>query len=161
MNIQGGSAMNTVLGGCHRLLAGLALAVSVSAGQAQAQADVALVNQLSGEVSYAGEGQAASKVQPFMRVRQGDRFIVLTGASIRLVFFQGGRQETWNGPASFRVGAAAGEAFGTARAEVGALPVTVPQKIARVAELLQAARLGGVTVRGSAKSSPLVSSSLR
>ena len=152
--------MNAIVRGCGRLVAGIAIAFGAGTGQAQRpaqpQADVALVNQLSGEVRYAGEGQAATPVQPFMRVRQGDRFIVVSGASIRLVYFQGGRQETWRGPASFRAGTAAGESFGTTQPEVVNLPSAAPPKIARVPELLQAARLGGVSVRGAAKSAPVM-----
>ena len=139
-----------------RILAGVLLVAIVSTGPALAQADVAMVNQISGEVSYASEGQAATKAKPFMRVRQGDRFIVTSGALVRLVYFQGARQETWTGPASFRAGAEAGDAHGSARPAVTILPVAVPQKIARVSELMGAVRLGGVSVRGAARPTRIV-----
>jgi hypothetical protein len=132
------------------------LAVSISAASwVQAQgADVGLVNMLNGDVSYVSEGAAATKVRPFMKVRQGDRFTLPAGAQIRLVYFQGGRQETWKGPAAFKAGAQAGEAGSGAAPEVTTLPSGVPQKIAQVPELMQIAKLGrsgGVAVRGTAK----------
>ena len=107
---------------------------------------------LAGEVSYASEGAAAAKVQAFMKVRQGDRFTVPAGGAVRVVYFQGGRQETWKGPASFKAGARQGE--GGTPTEVTVLPASVPQKIAQVPELIQIAKLGrsgGVAVRGAAK----------
>ncbi len=128
-------------------------AAAIMVGVAQAQSpDVGLVNMLAGEVSYASEGAAAAKVQSFMKVRQGDRFTVPAGGAVRVVYFQGGRQETWKGPASFKAGARQGE--GGTPTEVTVLPASVPQKIAQVPELIQIAKLGrsgGVAVRGAAK----------
>ena len=128
-------------------------AAAIMVGGAQAQSpDVGLVNMLAGEVSYASEGAAAAKVQSFMKVRQGDRFTVTAGGAVRVVYFQGGRQETWKGPASFKAGARQGE--GGTPTEVTVLPASVPQKIAQVPELIQIAKLGrsgGVAVRGAAK----------
>ncbi|MEI6303635.1 MAG: hypothetical protein WCR74_19500 [Betaproteobacteria bacterium] len=129
------------------------LGLLVATGGVQAQsADVGLVNMLSGDVSYASEGAASAKVQPYMKVRQGDRFSVPAGAAVRVVFFQGGRQETWKGPANFKAGAQQGE--GGTPTEVTVLPSSVPQKIAQIPELIQIAKLGrsgGVAVRGAAK----------
>ena len=128
-------------------------AAAIMVGGAQAQSlDVGLVNMLAGEVSYASEGAAAAKAQSFMKVRQGDRFTVPAGGAVRVVYFQGGRQETWKGPASFKAGARQGE--GGTPTEVTVLPASVPQKIAQVPELIQIAKLGrsgGVAVRGAAK----------
>jgi hypothetical protein len=153
--------MNPIPVKCGRfLLASLVLSAAASAGQARgqtvAQADVAIVSQISGEASYAGEGQSATKVKPFMRVRQRDRFVIRSGATVRLVYFIGARQETWTRPASFRAGVRAGEPSGAARPEVAILPATVPQKIERVPELIRVARLAGVTLRGASKLAPTV-----
>lgn len=130
-------------------------AAAVLAGAAGAQtADVGLVNMLSGEVSYQSQGAAASKAQAFMKVRQGDRFNVLNGAQVRIVYFQGGRQETWKGPASFTAGAQSSQPQSGQPSQVATLPSAVPQKIAQVPDLIQIARLGrsgGVAVRGGSK----------
>ncbi len=124
-------------------------AVLSSAAQAQ-QDDVGLVNQLSGEVSYQSPGGAA-KAHAFMKVRQGDRFTLPSGAQLRLVYFQGGRQEAWSGPASFRAGARQSDVLSGQPSSVTTLPGVVHQKIAQVPELLRVARMGrtgGVAVRG-------------
>jgi hypothetical protein len=128
-------------------MAALALSTGLfSFALAQEGSDAGLVNQVSGEVSYSAAGAPARPVQAFMKVHQGDRITVPAAASVRVLYFQGNRQETWKGPASFRVGRDQGE--GNGRPEVTVLPSAVPLKMARVPELIQSARLGGVTVRG-------------
>ncbi len=136
----------------------LLLGVSVSAG-AQSS-DVGLVNQLSGEVSYAGRGGTESKAQPYMKVRQGDRFTLPAGAQLRMVYFNGSRQETWKGPASFKTGAQQSEVLSGEAAQAAQLPSGVAQKIAQVPNLVQIAKLGrsgGIAVRGGGKSGRLSS----
>jgi len=128
----------------------VALAIALAAGTAWAQSgmDVGLVNGVSGASTYQSQGAPASKVQAYMRVREDDRFIVPAGAWLRLIYFKGGRQETWTGPASFRAGQAqSGGANGSAP-QIAILPMLAPQKMARVSDLVQSAMLGGVTVRG-------------
>jgi hypothetical protein len=126
----------------------LILAVFAVHGLAQAQADVALVNLVTGDVSYAPQGGKAAKVQAFMKVRDGDRFDLPAGTQLRVVYFDGARQERWQGPSSFRADKVAGTPISGAPAEVSMLPAGVPQRIARVPELMQNARLGGIQVRG-------------
>jgi hypothetical protein len=121
----------------------------LAAASAWAAGDVGLVNQLQGEVSYQGGG-TATKASPFMKVREGDRFTVADGAVVRIVYFDGGRQETWKGPAVFKAGGKQGEAS-AGRAEVSQVPGGAPAKLAQTAEVIQIAKLGragGVTVRG-------------
>jgi len=119
-----------------------------SGGAVYAQgADVGLINQVEGDVSYAG-ASGGGKVQSFMKMRQGDRFTVAAGARLRVVYFQNGRQEAWRGPASFRSGLDHSEALAGIVYEVANLPAGVPQKIQRIPELLQMAKLGGIQVRG-------------
>ena len=127
-----------------------ALSLLVCAGATWATADVGLVNQLQGEVSFQG-GSAISRASPFMKVREGDRFTVAAGAVLRVVYFDGGRQETWKGPAVFTAGLKQGEVV-SGSAEVSQVPGGVPAKLAQTAEVIQIARLGragGVTVRGA------------
>jgi len=125
-----------------------AAAATSAFGQA---ADVGLVNMLAGDVTYQSDSTAA-KARPYMKVRQGDRFSVPAGAQVRVVYFQGGRQETWKGPAAFRAGSQASEPASGTPAEVATLPAAVPQQISQIPELIQIARLGrsgGVQVRGA------------
>jgi hypothetical protein len=146
--------MNTRLT-VFRLALAAGLLCGITAAWSQSSADVALVNQLTGEVTYVAEGGKPSKAQVFMRVRQGDRFTVSAGGLVRVVYLKGGRQESWKGPASFRAGPAQSDKLSGASPAVEKLPTDVPQKIARVPELIQAAKLGGITIRNPRAQPPL------
>lgn len=145
-----------------RSILAIALA-SLSLGAAAQSSDVGLINQLSGDVSYAGQGGTEAKAQAFMKVRQGDRFTLPAGAQLRVVYFNGSRQETWKGPASFRAGAQQSEGLSGQAAEAAQLPSGVAQKIAQVPNLVQIAKLGrsgGIAVRGGGKPGRLSSEQL-
>jgi hypothetical protein len=132
------------------LIRGLALAALLVASSAFAAAG--LINQLSGDVTYTTSGASGSaKAWPFMKVREGDRFTLPAGAQARIVYFQGGRQEAYVGPATLIVGAQASQQQSGPAPQVSQLPAGVPQKIAQTPELVQIARLGrsGVAVRGA------------
>lgn len=129
-------------------LLGLALGASAQSSE------VGLVNHLSGEVAYASQDGAQSKAQVFMKVRQGDRFTLPAGAQLRVLYFNGSRQESWKGPASLRAGAQQSEAVSGQLAEAAQLPSAVAQKIAQVPKLVQIAkvgRTGGIALRSSGK----------
>ena len=132
------------------LLGAAALALSVAAFGAS---DVGLVNHLAGDVSYTS-GSSTSKAQAYMKVREGDKFNVPAGALVRVVYFLGGRQESFSGPASFTAGAQQSAVQSGAQPQVVVLPSGVPQKISQTPELMQIAKLGrsgGVAVRGTAR----------
>ena len=129
----------------------LGLAALLAAATVAASEDVGLVNQLNGDVTYASGGNPA-KAKAYMKVRQGDRFTVPNGAGVRIVYFQGGRQETYTGPATFIAGTQASNQQSGSPAQIATLPAGVPQKIAQTPELIQIAKLGrsgGVAVRGA------------
>lgn len=140
------------------------LAVTLLAGGlglARAQGDVALVNQVSGSVSFTPQVGKPGKVAPFMKVREGDRFVLPAGARLRLVYFEGSRQERWAGPATFQAGKLRSTPVAGAPAEVSTLPAAVPQRIALVPDLLRNARLGGVQVRGASTAPRVADEALR
>jgi hypothetical protein len=128
---------------------GWLLWLAFGSGLAHAQADVALVNHVSGDVSFVPYAGQPGKVRSFMKVRDGDRFQLPAGAQLRIVYLEGARQELWRGPASFRAAKLQGNPLQGAPADVQVLPATVPQRMARVPDLMQNARLGGVQVRGA------------
>ena len=128
--------------------------LGMALGAVAQSSDVGLVNQLSGNVSYTGRGSTESKAQAFMKVRQGDRFTLPEGAQMRLVYFDGSRQETWKGPSSFQAGTRQSEALSGKPEQAAQLPSGVAQKIAQVPNLVQIAKLGrsgGIAVRGGGK----------
>jgi hypothetical protein len=135
----------------------LMLPIEISTKAQALSPDVGLVTQLSGDVTYMNEGyqKTPEKGQSFMRIRQGDRFKVAPGAMLQLVYFQGGRKETWKGPAVFVVGETQSRAEGEkgiqAQPEVTTLPTEASQGMRRIPILLRRAglsRSGTTQVRG-------------
>lgn len=110
-------------------------------------ADVALVSLVSGDVIYIPKSGAPGKVRPFMKVRDSDRIDVAAGSQVRIVFLKGARQELWTGPASFRAENTEAVPISGKVAEVKQLPAGVPQRLARIPELIQNAKFGGMTLR--------------
>lgn len=156
--------MRLMAGGMAEWLrrAGLVLVLvlmGMASGAARAQAvaeavDVGLVSQVAGAVTYSGSGSGNQPVRAFMRIRQGDRITLPAGSSLRLIYTSSGRQETWQGPASLRAGPISSENLGGKPPVVQALPASVPQRMARVPDLVTGARLGGIVVRGSGAGRP-------
>ena len=131
---------------------GAGIAGFVLAGAAWAS-DVGLINQLNGDVAYQAGSASPTKASAFMKVREGDKITVADGATVRIVYFEGGRQETWKGPSSFKAGVKQGEAA-SGKADVSQVPGGASPKLAQTSEVLQIAKLGragGVTVRGVKK----------
>jgi hypothetical protein len=119
--------------------------------------DVGLINHLAGDASYVSGGSRA-KASAFMKVREGDRFTLAPGAQLRLVYFQGSRQESFTGPARFTAGKQESSVQSGAQPQVTTLPSGVAQRIAQTPELLAIAKLGragGVSVRSGARPRPL------
>lgn len=137
-------------GATRKYLAALLSALTVmTSGTVLAQGtDVALVNLVSGDVRYVPQAGSPGKVQPFMKLRDGDGISVAAGGQVRIVFFDGARQELWTGPASFRAGKTAAQALSGKAAETTILPAGVAQRMARIPELIQHAKLGGGQLRG-------------
>jgi hypothetical protein len=131
----------------NRFLVSMVLMLLVPIALAQS-ADVGLVNLVAGEVTFTPLSGNPGKVQPFMKVRDGDRFNVPAGGQVRVVFFEGARQERWTGPASFRATRAAGDPISGKAAEIATLPAGASQRMAQVPQLVQIAKLGGIQVRG-------------
>jgi hypothetical protein len=131
-----------------RWLSGLCVLLAAGAAAGQG-ADVALANLVSGNVTLSPASGGPVKALPaFSRIRDGDRIEIAVGSQVRVVFFKGARQERWVGPASFRARTGGAEPVSGKPAETSTLPAEVSQRIARVPELVQYARLGGIQVRG-------------
>lgn len=116
--------------------------------------DVGLVNALQGDVSYQGKDGPARKAQAYMRLRHGDKVVLAAGASIRISYTTANRQESWTGPGSFVATSTGGELLKGNKPEISQLPAAVPQKLARVSELMNTSRVGGLVVRSVKAQTP-------
>lgn len=114
---------------------------------AQDAGDVGLVNSLQGDVSYQGKEGPARRAQPYMRLRHGDKVTLAAGGAIKISYTTANRQESWTGPSSFVATSSGGELLKGSKPEIVQLPSAVPQKLARVSELMNTSRVGGLVVR--------------
>lgn len=134
----------------NTLRIGLACLVAFLSGAVFGQdagGDVGLVNSLQGDVSYQGKEGPARKAQPYMRLRHGDKVTLAAGAAIKISYTTASRQESWTGPSSFVATSSGGELLKGSKPEISQLPAAVPQKLARVSELMNTSRVGGLVVR--------------
>lgn len=97
---------------------------------AQFQEQGALVTQSQGAVR-----QGSAALVPFVRLAPGVRLQLADAARVQLLYLDGGRQETWTGPAELQVGAQQSQASG-APAQVRQLPPAVAQALARSHEVI-------------------------
>lgn len=134
------NSLKFLLGFAAALFSGITLAQD-------AGGDVGLVNSLQGDVSYQGKEGPARKAQPYMRLRHGDKVTVAAGGAIRISYTTANRQESWTGPSSFVATSGGGELLKGSKPEIVQLPSAVPQKLARVSELMNTSRVGGLVVR--------------
>jgi hypothetical protein len=83
-------------------------------------ADVGLITALTNNITYwnkAESGQPAP-AQTFMKVRLGDNFKLPDHATLKVLYFNTGRQETWTGPCLVTAGDGASKAEGCSQPEV-------------------------------------------
>ena len=114
-------------------------------------ADVGVVNHLAGLVTVTN-GANTARAQAYMNIHEGDRFEVPAGVVVKVAYFQGGRQESFEGPVSFTVGAQQSVVRRGLGPQVSVLPSGVPQKISQTPELVQIAKLGAAgTVQPSTR----------
>lgn len=67
--------------------------------------EIAMVTALSGAVELQASGATpAMPLQAFIKLRAGDRLKLAAAARVQLVFFQGGREEVWQGAGELLLG---------------------------------------------------------
>lgn len=108
-----------------------------------ADADIALVTALEGGVARVAE-QGSQPLQNFVKLKKGDVLSLDKAARLQIVYFDGGRQETWSGAGRLEVGPAESRATGLAAPQVRQLPAVMVKQIARTPALDSHGR-GGVT----------------
>ena len=135
----------------------LVLLPQAAAGAQSPPVDVGLITKLSGEATYWNEAsqKTPKQAQVFMKIRKGDHLKMASGAALDIVYFQGGRKETWQGPAVIIAEEAASRAESESATKgqvaVAMLPSEASQGLRRIPALLDQARLGrsgGIQVRG-------------
>lgn len=97
-----------------------------------AEKEVGMVTQVQGSASYSSGQDKDKPAVSFMKVRAGDKITLNKNGKLQLVYFQNGRQETWNGATKLVVGATESQAGNAATpTTVKKLPAIVLQQLTR------------------------------
>lgn len=125
-------------------LAGFWLTGAVYAAQ---NPDVAFITQLKGTVVVQGPGAQRNAVA-LTKLRLGEHLLLKKESQLRIVYFDGGRQETWNGEAKLAVGSAESAKSAGADPEVKKLPAVLSRQLAMTPTGEATSRIGMARLRG-------------
>lgn len=118
------------------------LSIGVSA------AEVGLVTALSGVVKLQEEKSFASTLGAFVKLREGDRLILQGNARLQIVFFDGGREETWQGAGALTVGRESSQVVkGSLQPEVRTLPAILVKQLAKTPSADGPVKVGMIRMR--------------
>ncbi|MFZ4536248.1 hypothetical protein [Propionivibrio sp.] len=124
----------------------VALLALVSLGATAAE--VGLVTAVSGNVKWQEEKAAASELKPFVKVREGDRLMMEGTSRLQVVYFEGGRQETWQGPVALEVGNGSSKTVkGSLQPEVRTLPAILVKQLSKTPSADGNVKTGMIRVR--------------
>lgn len=131
-----------------KMIVGLGLAIF--GAMVQAQSPVAMVLDVSGDVTLAVQGKPV-KVEPFSRLLDGDRVKLGRDARLSLVYPRSGRQENWSGVGAVLTGESeSAVATGNPSLEVKQLPTQVAKQMARTPVSDTSGKAGMVRMRAIA-----------
>jgi len=95
-------------------------------------AEVGLVTAVSGNVRLQEDKAAASELKSFVKLRAGDRLTMEGAARLQMVYFEGGRQETWRGAGQLEVGSGQSKVVsGSLQPEVKTLPAILVKQLSK------------------------------
>ena len=128
----------------------LALGVATIAVQAAADSsEVAMVTSLQGKANRVAP-LGPQVVEAFTKLKHGDLLALDKGATLQLVYFENGRQETWHGPGKLEIAKTDSTPKGLKPAEVKILPAVMVKQIAKTPVLESQGRAGMMRLRGVA-----------
>lgn len=95
-------------------------------------AEVGLVTSVSGSIKLQEEKAAASELKSFVKLRTGDRLSMEGASRLQMVYFEGGRQETWQGAGQLEVGSGQSKVVtGSLQPEVKTLPAILVKQLSK------------------------------
>ena len=97
-----------------------------------AAAEVGLVTAVSGNIKLQEEKATAHELRPFVKLREGDLLMLEGTSRLQMVYFEGGRQETWQGVGALEVGNGSSMALsGSLQTDVKTLPAILVKQLSK------------------------------
>lgn len=128
----------------------LLLATSLMLAPFAVRADTVLVTALQGPVSVEIVGATGkAPLEPFVRLREGDKLSLPAGAQLSLVYIGRARLENWQGAGTIVVGDSESKATsGKPQSQVRSLPPEVTRQMNRTPSASPDGRVGMMRMRG-------------
>lgn len=127
----------------------LLTAAGLSLATAPSLADTVLVTALQGEVTLEASGVAKAPLEPFVRLREGDKLGVPAGGKVNLVYVGKARQETWQGAGSIVVGESESKPVsGKPQVQVRSIPPEAAKQMNKTPSTAPDGRVGMMRMRG-------------
>jgi hypothetical protein len=110
--------------------------------------EVGLVTAVSGSVMLQDDKTAASELKSFIKVRDGDQLILQENSRLQVVYFNGGRQETWQGTGTLEIGTTSSKILkGGLPSEVKTLPPILVRQLSKTPSPDGAVKAGMIRMR--------------
>lgn len=94
--------------------------------------EAALVTALRGEIGIDNGSGIKAPLQAFIKLHDGDTLQLGETARLRIVYFQGARQEIWLGPGNIQIGATESKAVAeTLRPQAQQLPLQLSKQLSK------------------------------
>lgn len=112
---------------------------------AQGRTDVAMVTALQGKADLITP-QGMQALQPFSRLKRGDQ-IALDSQALKVIFFESGRQEIWQGTGKIEILDTESRGLGLSHPDVKVLPGFMVRQIAKTPSTGATSRNGNSRLR--------------
>lgn len=95
-------------------------------------AEAGLVTALSGNAKLKDDKSVITELKPFVKLKEGDRVIMDGVARVQVVYFEGGRQETWLGSGELAIGGTTSKVLkGNLQSETKTLPAILVKQLTK------------------------------
>lgn len=111
-----------------------------------ASAQVAMLTQVSGEVTVAAKAGAPRAAVAFLKVNEGDTLKLAGSARVQMVYLASGRQEVWKGAGAVDVGSQDGKSA-TLKADASQVPALILKQLQKTPAVGQPGKTGMVMLR--------------
>jgi len=124
------------------------LALALAGGVNALPGDTVLVTAVNGRVAIENVAGQKMALEPFVRLREGDRLTLPAAAAVSLVFVAKARQESWQGPGSLLVGDGEGKVvLGEPQLKVRNIPPEIARQMTRTPIASADGRVGMMRTR--------------
>lgn len=132
----------------HRFFA-ILLLVTSALGALSVFADTVLVTDLKGDVTLEASGTGKVSLEPFIRLRKGDRLGLPVGGKVGLVYVTKARLETWQGAGIVLVGENDSKLIGgKSQVQVRSIPPEMARQMNKTPVVTSDGRVGMMRTRG-------------